>query len=60
MPENKPSPGAPKGVWLQSCYPFQLERKKQFHSLSGIPLQPFYTQDDLPHFDGQEGTRLPR
>ena len=59
MPEHKPSPGAHKGAWLQSCYPFQLERKKQFLSLSGIPLQPLYTQDDLAHFDGQKELGFP-
>ena len=59
MPEHKPSPGAHKGAWLQSCYPFQLERKRQFLSLSGIPLQPLYTQDDLAHFDGQKELGFP-
>ena len=59
MPENKPSPGARKAAWLQSCYPFQLERKSQFLSLSGIPLQPLYTQDDLADFDGQKDLGFP-
>ena len=59
MPEHKPSPGAHKEAWLQSCYPFHLERKKQFLSLSGIPLQPLYTQDDLAHFDGQKELGFP-
>jgi methylmalonyl-CoA mutase N-terminal domain/subunit len=58
MPENKPSTGAHKGAWLQT-YPFQLERKKQFLSLSGIPLQPLYTQDDLTNFDGQKELGFP-
>ncbi|MFI5329735.1 MAG: methylmalonyl-CoA mutase [Desulfobaccales bacterium] len=59
MREHKPSPGAHKGAWLQSCYPFHLERKKQFLSFSGIPLQPLYTQDDLAHFDGQKELGFP-
>ena len=59
MPEHKPSPGAHKEAWLQSCYPFHLERKKQFLSLSGIPLQLLYTQDDLAHFDDQKELGFP-
>jgi methylmalonyl-CoA mutase N-terminal domain/subunit len=59
MPEHKPLPGAHKEAWLQSCYPFQLERKRQFLSLSGIPLQPLYTQDDLAHFDGRKELGFP-
>ncbi|MCL4500910.1 MAG: methylmalonyl-CoA mutase family protein [Deltaproteobacteria bacterium] len=59
MPENKPSPGAQKQAWLESCYPAQLERKSQFLSLSGIPLQPLYTQDDLSNFDGRKELGFP-
>jgi methylmalonyl-CoA mutase N-terminal domain/subunit len=61
MPENQPArenPGS-KDAWLQTCYPFQLERKKQFTTLSGIPLQPLYTREDLAHFDSQEALGFP-
>src|SRR5208337_2705382 len=59
MPENKPSPEAPKGAWLESCHPLPLEKKRQFLSLSGIPLQPLYTQDDLAHFDARKELGVP-
>jgi methylmalonyl-CoA mutase, N-terminal domain len=59
MPKNQPSPGAQKGAWLQSCYPLQQERKKQFLSLSGIPLQPLYTEDDLADFEARKELGFP-
>ena len=53
MSQNKPAPGAHKQAWLQTCYPFHLERKSHFTSLSGIPLQPLYSREDLRHFEAE-------
>jgi methylmalonyl-CoA mutase N-terminal domain/subunit len=54
MPEKKLSRRGGKAAWLQTCYPFQLERQGQFATLSGIPIQPLYTPEDLAHFDPQQ------
>jgi methylmalonyl-CoA mutase N-terminal domain/subunit len=59
MPENKPSPAANKAAWLRTCYPFPQERKSQFSSLSGIPIQPLYTLEDLAHFNEQKDLGFP-
>lgn len=59
MAQNKPAPGAGKEAWLQTCYPFRQERKSQFTSLSGIPLQPFYTREDLALFNDRQDLGFP-
>jgi methylmalonyl-CoA mutase N-terminal domain/subunit len=59
MPENKPLGPAAKAVWLQTCYPLQQERPGQFATLSGIPIQPLYTQEDLAPFDPQKELGFP-
>jgi len=53
MSENKSDDGthSNKASWIKKCYPFQLERKSQFSTLSGIRLQPIYTAEDLDEFD---------
>jgi methylmalonyl-CoA mutase, N-terminal domain len=61
MPVNKPAPDNPggKAAWLQTCYPFQLERQGQFTTLSGIPIQPLYTRDDLTADNDRENLGFP-
>jgi methylmalonyl-CoA mutase N-terminal domain/subunit len=61
MPEHQPWRGRPgaKAAWLQDRYPFELERKPQFTTLSGIPLKPLYSQEDLEPFDAQEDLGFP-
>jgi methylmalonyl-CoA mutase N-terminal domain/subunit len=59
MPEKKLSRRGGKAAWLQTCYPFRLERQGQFATLSGIPIQPLYTQEDLAHFDQHQELGFP-
>ncbi len=59
MPEHKPPCEADKQAWLQACYPFHLERMSKFTSLSGIPLQPLYSREDLAHFDPDQELGFP-
>ncbi len=59
MPPHKPVPRTHKQAWLQTCYPFHLERKSQFTSLSGIPLKPLYSREDLPHFEAETALGYP-
>ncbi len=53
MSEKTPGAGEHSGKagWLEHCYPFPMERKSQFSTLSGIPLQPVYTPEDLNELD---------
>lgn len=48
-----------KESWLRDCYPVQLERKSQFTTLSGIPIQPLYTHQDLTDFNYQNDLGYP-
>ncbi|MGA7878009.1 MAG: methylmalonyl-CoA mutase family protein [Desulfoferrobacter sp.] len=61
MSENKSGDGthSNKASWIKKCYPFQMERKSQFSTLSGIPLQPIYTAEDLDEFDHERDLGYP-
>ncbi len=61
MPEKKPVQRVKSGkaAWLETCYPFESERKARFTTLSGIPLQPFYTREDLGEGEEQEALGFP-
>ena len=61
MSENKSGDGthSNKANWIKKCYPFQMERKSQFSTLSGIPLQPIYTAEDLDEFDHERDLGYP-
>jgi methylmalonyl-CoA mutase, N-terminal domain len=48
-----------KGSWVEKCYPFQMERKNRFSTLSGIPIEPFYTPEDLNAFDYERDLGYP-
>jgi len=48
-----------KASWLKQCYPFQMERKSRFSTLSGIPIQPVYTDEDLDGFDYEKDLGYP-
>lgn len=61
MSENKSDDGthSNKASWIKKCYPFQMERKSQFSTLSGIRLQPIYTAEDLDEFDHERDLGYP-
>ena len=48
-----------KTNWIKNCYPFQMERKSQFTTLSGIPIQPIYTPEDLNGLDHERDLGYP-
>ncbi len=48
-----------KASWIKKCYPFQMERKSRFSTLSGIPIQPLYTDEDLDGLDYEKDLGYP-
>ena len=48
-----------KANWIKKCYPFQLERKNRFSTLSGIPIHPVYTAEDLNELDYERDLGYP-
>ena len=44
---------------IKKCYPFQMERKSHFSTLSGIPVQPIYTAEDLNELDYERDLGYP-
>jgi methylmalonyl-CoA mutase N-terminal domain/subunit len=44
---------------MEKCYPFELERKSRFSTLSGLPIQPVYTPEDLHWLDYQRDLGYP-
>ncbi len=48
-----------KAGWIKKCYPFQMERKSHFSTLSGIPVQPIYTAEDLNELDYERDLGYP-
>ncbi len=48
-----------KASWMEKCYPFELERKSRFSTLSGLPIQPVYTPEDLHWLDYQRDLGYP-
>lgn len=54
MSQETSSDGGPhcgKASWVEKCYPFEEERKSRFSTLSGIPIDPVYTAEDLGELD---------
>ena len=50
----------PTSEWLADHYPAEGEREVPFETLSGHPIKPLYTEDDLGERDRAETEGLPR
>lgn len=48
-----------KAGWIEKCYPSKLERKSRFTTLSGIPIEPIYTAEDLGELDYERALGYP-
>jgi methylmalonyl-CoA mutase N-terminal domain/subunit len=49
----------PKANWIEECYPFHTERKSSFTTLSGLPIEPVYTAEDIRWLDGERDLGYP-
>src|SRR3954453_14334691 len=45
--------------WLQAGYAKQAEREAPFETISGQPVRPLYTGDDLPDWDPERDLGFP-
>jgi methylmalonyl-CoA mutase N-terminal domain/subunit len=53
--------GARRGAreWLQEVYSKQVERESAFETISGVPIDPLYTADDLAEWDAERDLGYP-
>ena len=56
----EPETGRRAHQWREEVYARAAERDARFETISGHPIEPLYTQDDLPGFDPEREARQPR